>query len=54
MLPKTLCRLGKPGKRRQTLLLPLPPSTWTLLLVSWPVYIYLFVHIYIYIHRYHA
>lgn len=35
MLPKTLCRLGKPGNSREIpLLLPCPPSTWTLLLVS--------------------
>lgn len=35
MLPKTLCRLGKPGNHRETPLpLPCPPSTWTLLLVS--------------------
>lgn len=35
MLPKTLCRLGKPGIHREIPLpLPCPPSTWTLLLVS--------------------
>lgn len=45
MLPKTLCRLGKPGNRREIpLLLPCPSSTWTLLLVGLAPCVY--THIY--------